>query len=122
MSDTPETIELENNEGQQSSDESSKKGGSLFERCFFMLFFGVAGYFVFWLIILLAVVQLVLTLVQKQPNEDLRRFMVNLATYMKQIGLFLGFATDEKPCPFAPFPDEAGVRDEAKEGEAEPAI
>lgn len=74
------------------------------ERALYMLLFGFIGYFAFWVIVLIAIVQLVVTLVNKVPNEDLLTFGRNLTEYLKQITSYLGFASEEKPCPFSPFP------------------
>ena len=81
------------------------------ERLCFMLFYGVAGYLTFWVIVLLAIVQFIVTLVSGEPSEDLLRFSRNLSVYMKQICSYLGFVSDEKPCPFSPFPNEMSGSD-----------
>ena len=39
-------------------------------------------------------------------NERLARFGRNLARYFQQITVFMTFATEEKPFPFGPWPDE----------------
>ena len=41
-----------------------------------------------------------------QPNDLLTRFGRNLARYLQQITVYLTFATEEKPFPFTPWPDE----------------
>lgn len=93
----------------QSTDNSMRKSRfdkKAVERLCFMLFYGVMGYLAFWVIVLLAIVQFIVTLVSGEPSEDLLRFSKNLAVYMKQICSYLGFVSDEKPCPFSPFPNE----------------
>lgn len=84
--------------------EKSRKDRTTWERALYMLLFGFVGYFTFWAIVLIALVQLVVTLVVREPNEDLQGFSRNLAEYMKQIAAWLGFVSDVKPCPFSPFP------------------
>ncbi len=99
---TPEPPELD-----KSGDTGSRRcSGSktTWERALYMLLFGFIGWFTFWAIVLIAVVQLVVTLVAREPNEDLRGFSRNLAEYLKQVVSWLGFVSDEKPCPFSPFP------------------
>lgn len=99
---TPEPPELN-----KSNDTGSRRcSGSktTWERALYMLLFGFIGYFTFWVIVLIALVQLVVTLVAREPNEDLQSFSRNLAEYIKQIAAWLGFVSDEKPCPFSPFP------------------
>ena len=78
----------------------------IWERLCYMLLFGVIGYFVFWVIILLAMVQFIVTLVSGDQSSDLLRFSRNLATYLKQIAAYLGYVSDQKPCPFSPFPSD----------------
>jgi hypothetical protein len=41
-----------------------------------------------------------------QPNDLLTRFGRNLARYLQQITVYMTFATEEKPFPFTPWPDE----------------
>lgn len=84
--------------------ETTSGDKTTWERALYMLLFGFIGYFAFWIIILIAVVQVVVTLVNKTPNEDLLVFSRNLTEYLRQIASYLGFASDEKPCPFSPFP------------------
>lgn len=76
----------------------------IWERALYMVLFGFVGYFTFWVVVLIAIVQFIVTLVSKEPNEDLRSFSRNLAEYLKQITAWLGYVSDEKPCPFSPFP------------------
>lgn len=78
---------------------------SRWERCLYMVFFAVIGYFAFWAIVLLAAVQFVVVMVNRQPSEDLRRWGINLAEYLREVGRYLTYAGDEKPCPFGPFPN-----------------
>lgn len=78
---------------------------SRWERCLYMVFFSVIGYFAFWATVLLAVVQFVVVMVNGQPSEDLRRWGTNLAEYLREVGRYITYAGDEKPCPFGPFPN-----------------
>jgi hypothetical protein len=41
-----------------------------------------------------------------KPNDQLTRFGRNLARYFQQITVYMTFATEEKPFPFTPWPDE----------------
>ena len=84
--------------------EKSDRTRKTWERALYMLLFGFIGYFALWIIFLIAIVQLVVVLVAREPNEDLQGFSRNLAEYIKQIAAYLGFVTDEAPCPFSPFP------------------
>lgn len=86
------------------SDNAASHEETTWERALYMLLFGFVGYFTFWAIVLIAVVQLVVTFVNKRPNEDLLNFSDNLSVYLAQIASYLGYVSDEKPCPFSPFP------------------
>jgi hypothetical protein len=59
-------------------------------------------------VVTLAVVvfQFVAGLFAGKPNDQLTRFGRNLARYFQQIIVYMTFATEEKPFPFAPWPDE----------------
>jgi len=54
------------------------------------------------------VFQFLTSLFTGRPNDRLTRFGQNLARYLQQIIVFLTFATEEKPFPFAPWPNEFG--------------
>ncbi len=50
--------------------------------------------------------QFLASLFTGQPNDRLAGFGRNLARYLQQITVYLTFTTEEKPFPFAPWPDE----------------
>jgi len=54
----------------------------------------------------MVVFQFVASLFTGKPNGQLARFGRNLARYFQQIIAYLTFATEEKPFPFMPWPDE----------------
>ena len=79
---------------------------SIWLRLVFMIVLGVA-YSVAELITFAVVVsQFLSSLFTGQPNDRLTRFGRNLARYFQQIIVFMTFATEEKPFPFAPWPNE----------------
>ncbi len=79
---------------------------SIWLRLVFIIVLGVA--FNVAEIITFAVVafQFLASLFTGQPNDQLTRFGRNLARYLQQITAFMTFATEEKPFPFTPWPDE----------------
>jgi uncharacterized protein DUF4389 len=100
-------------ETQSPRDKAEAKGHpdrKVWERLAYMVFFGFVGYFTFWAIVLVAIVQFCVTLASREPSEDLLRFSRNLAEYMKQISAYLGYSSDLKPCPFSPFPREEDLQ------------
>ncbi len=75
-------------------------------RLVFMIVLSMA-YGVAELITLAVVVfQFVASLFAGKPNDQLTRFGRNLARYFQQIIVYMTFATEEKPFPFTPWPDE----------------
>jgi hypothetical protein len=81
---------------------SFEKG--IFKRFLYMVGFAIVAKITVAVMLLLSLIQLIFTLINKSPNGDLKKFMGNLAEYLKEIVRFLGFVTEEKPCPFSPFP------------------
>ena len=79
---------------------------SIWLRLVFMIVLSVA--FSVAEIVTFAVVafQFLSSLFTGQPNDRLTRFGRNLARYLQQIIVYLTFATEEKPFPFTPWPDE----------------
>ena len=50
--------------------------------------------------------QFLASLFTGKPNDRLTRFGHNLGRYLQQITVYMTFATEEKPFPFTPWPDE----------------
>ncbi len=79
---------------------------SIWLRLVFMIVMGVA-YSVAEIVTLVVIVfQFLTSLFTGKPNDRLNRFGRNLARYFQQITVYLTFTTEEKPFPFAPWPDE----------------
>ncbi|BBI98553.1 hypothetical protein FGKAn22_02460 [Ferrigenium kumadai] len=55
-------------------------------------------------LLIIAVIQFVIALVNGGPNDRLVVFGRNLGSYFRQIVLFLTFATEEVPFPFSEWP------------------
>ena len=88
---------------------------SIWLRLVFMIVLSVA-YSVAELVTLAVVVfQFVASLFTGKPNDHLARFGRNLARYFQQIIAYMTFATEEKPFPFAPWPDEPHEEPPAEE-------
>lgn len=76
----------------------------LWLRFVYMLGFGFLAHIAFSLALFLGVVQLVVILVAKEKNDELRLFSRNLVQYVWECLAFIVFAREEKPFPFAKFP------------------
>ncbi len=75
-------------------------------RLVFMIVLGVAFNVAEIITFAVVVFQFLASLFTGQPYDRLRRFGGNLARYLQQITAYLTFVTEEKPFPFAPWPDE----------------
>jgi hypothetical protein len=79
---------------------------SIWLRLFFMIVLCIA-YGVAELVTSAVVVfQFLASLFTGKPNDRMAHFGRNLARYFQQIMVYMTFATEEKPFPFAPWPDE----------------
>jgi len=74
---------------------------------------------------LVALAQFIFVLLTGSANENLQRFGKSMGIYLQQVIEFLSYNQEEKPFPFAPWP-EAGELDETVRcrelGEDEPSM
>lgn len=82
---------------------------SIWLRLVFMIVLGVAFSVAEGIICVVVVFQFLASLFSGQPNEQLIRFGRGLALYLQQITIYLAFATEEKPFPFAPWPSDSNA-------------
>ena len=80
--------------------------GSIWLRLVFMIVLSVAFSVAEFVTFAVVVFQFLSSLFTGQPNDRLTRFGRNLARYLQQIIVYMTFATEEKPFPFTPWPDE----------------
>ena len=57
-------------------------------------------------LVVVAIIQFVIVLMNESPNERLVTFGRNLGIYLRQIAHFLTFASEEVPFPFSEWPAE----------------
>lgn len=74
-------------------------------RILFMLGFGVILYLVGMVILVLTVAQALFSIFTGSDNRNLRRLGAALADYVCQLLRFITYNSDERPFPFAPFPE-----------------
>lgn len=102
--------------------ESIKSRGT-WVRGFFMVLFAAALWFSRILLFVLAVVQFSMVLITGRPAGRLLPFGRSLSTYMRDIGMYLSWNSDDMPWPGSTWPAEADMGEEnmGKEnmGEAE---
>ena len=73
-------------------------------RLLYAIGFAVVAWFVFWIIVLLAVFQFVVVAVNGKKNDEIRGLSLNLVQYLFELLAFITFVRDEQPFPFGPFP------------------
>ena len=79
---------------------------SIWLRLVFMIVLSIAYGLAELVILAVVVFQFLASLFAGRPNDQLARFGRNLARYLQQIIVYVTFATEEKPFPFMPWPDE----------------
>ncbi len=79
---------------------------SIWLRLVFMIVLSVAFNVAEFITFAVVAFQFLSSLFTGQPNDRLTRFGRNLARYLQQIIVYMTFATEEKPFPFRPWPDE----------------
>lgn len=74
-------------------------------RLLVMILFVICANVALWVLWCVAALQFLFTLVTGRPNENVTAFSAGLLVYLSEIFEFLVFKTEERPFPFAPFPD-----------------
>jgi hypothetical protein len=81
------------------------------ERLFYALGFGIVAWCVFWVVIVLALMQFVLVLLQSisanvtgHPSDELKRFTLRMIQYLLELLGYVAFVRETLPFPFSPFP------------------
>lgn len=80
---------------------------SIWLRLVYMIVLAIAFNIAELVIFAVVVFQFLATLFTRKPNEQFTRFGENLSHYIQQIVAYLTFASEEKPFPFAAWPDVA---------------
>ena len=80
-----------------------KSEGFWIKTFFIIIFYGILNLALFVLLVL-AVGQWLSRLISGEGVEPLRDWLVGLASYIKQILLFITFEVEDKPYPFADWP------------------
>jgi hypothetical protein len=71
----------------------------------FMLLFAFVLYVAKFVLLAVAVLQIVAALFTGEPNARLTRFGESLSQFVYQVARFLIYASDDMPFPFADWPD-----------------
>jgi len=73
-------------------------------RLLYAIAYGIVAWFVFWITLLLALVQFIMLAISGRINEELRDFCVNMVQYLWELVAYIIFVRDEQPFPIGPFP------------------
>ncbi len=73
-------------------------------RGLYMVLMGLVFHLSVTVMFVIAILQFILALVGGAPNDRLVAFGRNLGIYLRQIALFLTFASEELPFPFSDWP------------------
>ncbi len=71
-----------------------------------IVLFGFLLYFIGFAYFVLVAIQYVLYFIEDEPNRELKAFTSKVRSYISEIFSFMGFASDQLPFPFSPFPKE----------------
>ena len=84
--------------------------GNQWVRLIYMVLFGICLQIAGWVLLAVVVLQFLFSIIGGKANDNLRRFGDQLASYIYQAVQFLIYNSDEKPFPFAEWP-ESDVED-----------
>lgn len=73
-------------------------------RLLYAFVFAVVAWFVFWIALLVGLVQFILVAIEGRANEELKSFSAGLVQYLWELLAFITFVRDDQPFPFGPFP------------------
>lgn len=76
-------------------------------RLLYAVGFGIVAWFVFVVIVAIAIAQYVVVAIEGRVNDELKHFSVNLVQYLWELMAFIAFARDELPFPLGPFPKQS---------------
>ncbi len=80
---------------------------NIWVRGLYMLLIALIFHVVVMVMSVVAIIQFVLAVLSDVPNERLKSLGRNLGIYMRQITVFLTFASEEVPFPFSDWPSGA---------------
>jgi hypothetical protein len=77
-------------------------------RLLYAIGFAVVAWFVFWIVLALALMQYVIVALQGRVNEEVKKLSLNLIQYLWELLAFIAFVRNEQPFPVGPFPQTTG--------------
>ncbi|WP_226645388.1 DUF4389 domain-containing protein [Microbulbifer variabilis] len=79
--------------------------GNQWVRLIYMILFGICLQIASWVLLAVVVLQFLFSITGGSANDNLRRFGDQLASYIYQAVQFLIYNSEEKPFPFAEWPE-----------------
>lgn len=73
-------------------------------RLLYAIGYSFVAWFVFWILLLLGLLQFLMLALSGRVNEELRHFSVNLVQYLWELIAYILFVRDEQPFPIGQFP------------------
>lgn len=92
--------------GPSEGGQDDARGPEFWRRILYMIGYGFVGYFVLLALFVVALVQAIYTLVSAKRSAEVATLAHNLNRYLTEVMGFVSWASDDKPFPAKPFPDE----------------
>ena len=73
-------------------------------RLLYAIGFAVIAWFVFWLVLAVAILQFVVIAIDGKANGEIKDFSKRLLQYLAELLSFVAFVRDDQPFPMGPFP------------------
>lgn len=86
--------------------QQENNSNSQWQRFLYMVLFGIILYIAGITVFVLVLVQFVFSLVSSEENLELKRLGSSMAEYFKSVIRFLTYNSDDKPFPFAAWPQQ----------------
>jgi hypothetical protein len=74
------------------------------ERLLYSILFAIVAWFVFWVVVLLAILQFIATALSGHVNEELKGISQSVIQYLEQLVAYISLVRDDRPFPVGPFP------------------
>jgi len=84
--------------------ETNSKPKANLVRALYTILYLIIGRFISMILFVIAVIQFVYSWINSEPNAKLLNFTKSMAEYAKEIVIYVGFNSEEKPWPVGDWP------------------
>jgi len=98
------------NDDSNTSRVKSRDGTTIILRFLFTLLFAVLGWLTLWVLAAVILLQFGFWAINTDKNQKLHDFAGQVTSYMKNILDYVTIQTDEKPFPFAKWPEQKSAQ------------